>query len=131
MVVDTSALVAILNREPERESFLLAIEEAGRCYISALSLYETQLVVLARLGERGMIELEELIGEFGFSVALFDRVQADLCVAAYRRFGKGFGSAASLNLCDCAAYALAQSLSLPLLYKGNDFAATDLTPALR
>ncbi|MGO9547380.1 MAG: type II toxin-antitoxin system VapC family toxin [Rhodomicrobium sp.] len=126
MGVDTSALVAILNREPERESFLLAIEEAGRCYISALSLYETQLVVLARLGERGMIELEELIGEFGFSVVLFDRAQADLCVAAYRRFGKGFGSAASLNLCDCAAYALAQSLSLPLLYKGNDFAATDV-----
>ncbi|MGO8955048.1 MAG: type II toxin-antitoxin system VapC family toxin [Rhodomicrobium sp.] len=59
MVVDTSALVAILNREPERESFLLAIEEAERGYVSALSLYETQLVVLSRLGEQGLIELEE------------------------------------------------------------------------
>ena len=73
-------------------------------------------MALARLGERGLIELEEPTGEFGFSVALFDRAQADLCGAAYRRFGKGFGSAASLNRCDCAAYALAQSLSLPLLY---------------
>lgn len=130
MVIDTSALIAILNREPERESFLLAIEEAGRCYISALSIYETQLVALARLGELGLTELEELIAEFGFSVVLFDRAQADLCVGAYRRYGKGFGSAASLNLCDCAAYALAKSLSLPLLYKGNDFTATDVTAAL-
>ncbi|MGO9546480.1 MAG: type II toxin-antitoxin system VapC family toxin [Rhodomicrobium sp.] len=129
MVIDTSALIAILNRESERERFLLAIEEAGRCYMSALSLYETQVVALARLGERGLLELEELIGEFDFSVVLFDRAQADLSVAAYRRFGKGYGAAASLNLCDCAAYALAQSLSLPLLYKGNDFAATDVTAA--
>jgi ribonuclease VapC len=129
MVVDTSALIAILNREPERESLLLALEE-GRCYISALSLYETKLVVLARIGEQGVAELEELIGEFGFSVVPFDQAQADLAVAAYRRFGKGFGSAASLNLCDCAAYALAQSLSLPLLYKGNDFAATDVAAAV-
>jgi ribonuclease VapC len=130
MVVDTSALIAVLNREPERGSFLLAMGEAGRCYISALSLYETKLVVFGRLGERGFIELEALIAEFGFSVVPLDRAQADLSVAAYRRYGKGFGSGASLNLCDCAAYALAQSLSLPLLYKGNDFAATDVTPAL-
>jgi ribonuclease VapC len=130
MVVDTSALIAILNREPERESFLLAIAGAGRCYISALSLYETQLVLLGRLGEQGLIELEKLLAEFSFSVVIFDRTQAGLCTAAYRRFGKGFGSAASLNLCDCAAYALAQSLSLPLLYKGNDFAATDVAAAL-
>ncbi len=130
MVVDTSALIAILNREPERGSFLSAIEEAGRCYISALSLYETKLVALARLGERGLTSVDELIGEFGFSMVPFDKTQADLCVAAYRRFGKGFGSAASLNLCDCAAYALAQSLSLPLLYKGNDFAATDVAAAV-
>ncbi len=129
MVIDTSALIAILNREPERESFLLAIEGAARCYISALSLYETQLVALGRLGEQGLVELEELIAEFGFSAMAFDRAQADLSVAAYRRFGKGYSSAASLNLRDCAAYALAQSLSLPLLYKGNDFAATDVTAA--
>ena len=71
MVVDTSALIAILNREPERESLLLALEEAGRCCISALSLYETKLVVLARpIGEQGVAEMEELIGEFGFSVAI-------------------------------------------------------------
>ncbi len=129
MVIDTSALIAILNREPERDSFLRAIDEADRCFISALSLYETQLVALARLGELGLAAVEEIIEEFGFAVVSFDRTQSDLSLAAYRRFGKGSGAAAALNLCDCAAYALAQSLSLPLLYKGNDFAATDVTAA--
>ena len=129
MVVDTSALIAILNNEPERASFLEAIKTADRCFMSALSLYETQLVALSRLGEQGLRELTQLIDAFEFSVVPFDRAQADLCAAAYRRFGKGFGSSASLNLCDCAAYTLAQSLNLPLLFKGQDFAATDIVAA--
>jgi ribonuclease VapC len=129
MVVDTSALIAILNNEPERASFLDKIRQADRCFISALSLYETQLVALSRLGERGLEELEQLVDELGFSVVPFDRPQADLSTATYRRFGKGFGTPASLNLCDCAAYTLAQSLNLPLLFKGDDFKATDVTAA--
>jgi ribonuclease VapC len=91
MVVDTSALIAILNNEPERTAFLDKIKEAERCFISALSLYETQIVALARLGERGFDELTQLVDELGFSVVPFDRPQADLCATAYRRFGKGFG----------------------------------------
>jgi len=129
MVIDTSALIAILNREPERDTFLLAIENADRVSISALSVYETKLVAMARLGQQGLIELEQLIEAFAFTVVPFDRAQADLSAAAYRRFGKGSGTSASLNLCDCVAYALAQSLNLPLLYKGDDFAATDVVAA--
>lgn len=129
MVVDTSALIAILNNEPERAAFLDKIKQADRCFISALSLYETQIVALARLGERGFDELTQLVDELGFSVVPFDRPQADLCAAAYRRFGKGFGSSAALNLCDCAAYTLALSLNFPLLFKGDDFKVTDVLQA--
>jgi ribonuclease VapC len=129
MVVDTSALIAILNNEPERAAFLDKIKQADRCFISALSLYEAELVALSRLGEQGLDQLTQLVDELGFSVVPFDRPQADLCAAAYRRFGKGSGSAASLNLCDCAAYTLATSLNFPLLFKGQDFAATDVIAA--
>ncbi len=126
MVVDTSALIAILANEPERAAFLERIEQADRCFLPALNLYEAQLVALARLGEHGLAELIRLVDALGLSVVPFDRPQADLCTAAYRRFGKGFGSPASLLLCDCSAYALAQSLGLPLLFKGKDFEATDI-----
>lgn len=125
MVVDTSALIAILANEPERAVFLERIEQADRCF-PALNLYEAQLVALARLGERGLEELTRLVDALGLSVVPFDRQQVDLCTAAYRRFGKGFGSTASLNLCDCSSYALAQSLGLPLLFEGKDFEATDV-----
>ena len=129
MVVDTSALIAILNNEPERAAFLDKIQRADRCFISALNLYEAQLVALAKLGEQGLGGLIQLIDELGLSVVSFDRLQADLCTEAYRRFGKGLGSSASLNLCDCASYTLAQSLNLSLLFKGSDFAATDIAAA--
>lgn len=126
MVVDTSALIAILNNEPERNRFLSALEMADRCYISALTLYETQIVALARLGADGERELTQLIDEFEFWFVPFDRGQADLATAAYRQFGKGVGTPGVLNFGDCAAYMLSKSLNLPLLYKGADFSATDV-----
>jgi ribonuclease VapC len=88
MVVDTSALIAILADEPERAVFLERIEQADRGFLSALNLYEAQLVVLARLGQRGVEELTGLVDALGLSVVPFDRQQVDLCTAAYRRFGK-------------------------------------------
>lgn len=126
MVVDTSALIAVLANEPERAVFLERIEQADRCFLPALNLYEAKLVALARLGERGLEELTRLVDALGLSIVPFDRQQVDSCTAAYRRFGKGFGSTASLNLCDCSSYALAQSPGLPLLFKGKDFEATDV-----
>ena len=113
IVLDTSAIVAIIAKEPERDQFLAVIEAADTCCISARSLYETQLVVFARLGSAGLDETSMLLAQFVVSVA------------AYRQFGKGFHAATALNLRDCAAYALGS----PLLFKGDDFRATDIVPA--
>lgn len=129
MVVDTSALIAILNNEPERDRFLTQIEAAERCYISSLCLYEARIVALARFGEIGLRELELLVGQLDISSVPFDGAQVDASTDAYHRFGKGIGSPGVLNLCDCAAYALAQMLNVPLLFKGHDFSATDVVIA--
>lgn len=130
MVVDTSALIAILNGEPERHDFLNAIDAADQCFISALNLYEAQLVALARFGGQGLQALAQLVDRLGFSIVAFHRRQAELSAAAYERYGKGVGNPATLNLCDCAAYAFAQQLNMPLLFKGGDFASTDVTGAV-
>lgn len=130
IAVDTSALVAIIANEPERVRFLTIMDSGEPCYISAVTLYEAQIVVLARFGDAGLTAMAKLIDEFGLRVLAFDQSQVDLATQAYRRFGKGIGSPGALNLCDCAAYALAKSLDAPLLYKGKDFAATDIIAAI-
>ena len=129
IVLDTSALIAIVAKEPERESFLAVVEAGGECFVSALTLYETRLVALSRLGDAGLKEVNDLIDAIAVTVVSFDNAQSELAFQAYRQFGKGFHAGAALNICDCAAYALAIALSAPLLFKGNDFAATDVIAA--
>ena len=130
MVIDTSALIAFLRDETEALSIQNAMTSAGRRYISALTLFECRTVLWSRFGAEMVQGLHDLLDGWGPEIRTFDPEQAGLAFSAYRRFGKGSGHRAQLNLCDCAAYALAKSLDLPLLFKGNAFVHTDVRSAL-
>jgi len=127
MVVDTSALVAIVLREPLRARLLDAIDSAETRIISSVSLLEAGMVLRARSGDGAVSVLHQLIGEFGAQIAAFDEAQAKLAIAAFARFGKGLGHRAQLNFGDCAVDALAALNGEPILATGRDFAATDVT----
>jgi ribonuclease VapC len=121
MVVDTSALLAILMNEPEAEGFAVAIESDPIRLVSAGTLLETGLVAEGRWGDAGGRELDLLVAKAGIDVAPFDAEQ----VEAFRRYGKG-RHPAGLNFGDCFAYALSRASGQPLLFKGGDFAQTDV-----
>ena len=125
MVVDTSAVVAILRRELGFEEHLKAVTGAGEVYISSVNLLECQMVLSAMPGR-----VERLIMDGGIAVKDFTQRTASLAWLAFLQYGKGRHRAA-LNICDCAAYATAKEYNLPLLFKGNDFAQTDIQPAIR
>ncbi len=129
IVIDSSALIAILRREPEADRYLKIIATAGRCLLSAVSLLETSLVLAGRTGDKSAwAGLDALIARAGMQVVAHDGDLAAAAREAFLRYGKGRHPAA-LNLGDCAAYALAKTRSLPLLFKGGDFPATDLLVA--
>ena len=130
IVIDTSALIAVTNHEAERQRILEVIAAADRCAISAMTVFETAIVVYARFGETGLSQLAAWIATFSPEIVAFDEQQAQQATNAYKRFGRGAGGAARLNFGDCAAYALAKSQNVPLLYKGADFAATDIEAAM-
>lgn len=129
IVVDTSALLAILNGEPERDRFLDILANDDQPMVSAVTLYEPMLVVGARRGPDNLDDLEQMLEAAEAQVVPFDETQARAAHLAYMRFGKGIHPTARLNLCDCIAYALAKHLTVPLLFKGSDFAATDVASA--
>ena len=127
IVLDSSALVAIFENEPDAPRFAAAMADAGQLVISAVNLHETAIVLRARRGPEAVARLWHfLLAENDVQIIPFDAAQARLAIEAFGRFGKGMGSKAQLNLADCAAYALARSLDAPLLFKGEDFAATDV-----
>ena len=128
-VIATSVLVAIALNEPERTAFIDRILEAEEAVISAVSVLEAGIVLSARIRGLETGALTALVDDLALAVRPFDADQATLAIAAYRRFGKGFDPRARLNLGDSIAYALARSLALPLLFKGDDFAATDIIRA--
>ena len=125
MVLDTSAILAILFDEAERRSFTEAIEAAEQRLLSAANFVEISMIVESRLGAEGVRALDRLLSTAGVEVATVDLAQAAAAREAFRQFGKG-RHAAALNFGDCFAYALAKCRDLPLLYKGNDFSKTDL-----
>lgn len=129
MVIDTSALIALLPAEPETASFVGAIAAAPRRLLSAASYVETAIVIGARLGSQGQDAFDRLIADLGSETVPFTREQAVLAVRAYRLYGKGGGHPAQLNFGDCFSYALAKFEGEPLLFKGNDFIHTDLSAA--
>lgn len=128
MVIDTSALVAMLLDEPERAALAAAIEADPRRLVSAATLVEAGIVLEARLGRAGADALDLLLQRAEIQVVALDREQAELARRAWRSFGKG-NDPAGLNLGDCFAYALASAVAEPLLFKGEDFARTDVPAA--
>jgi ribonuclease VapC len=125
MVIDTSAVMAILQNEPERRTFNEAIEAADARWLSVASFIETSMIVESRYGADGMRDLDLFIRKAQIDLVAVDVEQAHLARQAFREFGKG-RHAASLNFGDCFAYALARSLSDSLLYKGADFRKCDV-----
>ena len=125
MVLDTSALVALLLDEPEAEEFRAAVEEDTTRLVSAATLLETALIIESRKGEPGGRELDFLIQKAEIVVVAVDAEHVSEARRAYRRFGKG-RHAAGLNFGDVFAYALARTSGEPLLFKGDDFARTDI-----
>lgn len=125
LVVDSSALLAILFEEEERSQALDTIFGAGIRLLSAFSLLETSIVATSRKGVAGKALLDALVRDSGLEVVALDRDQAEVARDAWIDFGKGRHPAA-LNIGDCCSYALARSSGFPLLYKGDDFARTDL-----
>jgi ribonuclease VapC len=128
IVVDSSALVAIALGESEAGQFSDLVADDGAPYVSALTLFETKIVLSFRGGAARLAELEEWLRVARMVVVGFDERQSAMAFDAYRRWGKGIHPA-GLNLGDCASYALARSLDAPLLFKGGDFAKTDVRPA--
>jgi ribonuclease VapC len=124
MVLDTSALVAILTDEPERRAFNELIERSGARLISAATVLEAALVIESRKGEHGGRELDLFLHRARFEVVPVDAEQVEIARTAYRNYGKG-RHPAGLNFGDCFSYALAKQRGEPLLYKGGDFALTD------
>jgi ribonuclease VapC len=125
MVIDTSALVAILQREPERRPFIEAIELADARLMSVATFVEISIVIEARHGAEGLRDLDHFISRAAIELVLVDAEHGKVARSAYSRFGKG-GHHAGLNYGDCFSYALAMSTGEPLLCKGDDFVHTDV-----
>lgn len=130
VVIDSSAFVAVLLREPDAPLFLSAMMAASGALLSAVNLLESRTVLQGRKGPVAVADFEALIRELNVEIIAFGQRYADDAFAAYCRYGKGFHSGARLNIGDCAAYVLSKSTGAPLLFKGNDFQHTDVTPAL-
>jgi ribonuclease VapC len=130
IVVDTSAIVAIALGEPERQDFVRIIERSEKALVSTVSVVEARMVVHGRRGQRAVVLLDDLLRLPIFELVAPDVSAADAAYAAFVTYGKGSGHPAGLNFGDVFSYALAKVRGLPLLYKGPDFAQTDIQGAV-
>jgi ribonuclease VapC len=128
MVIDSSAVLAILQNEPERRAFNEAIAAAEQCAMSTATLVELSIVMEARFGPDGQGDLDLFLSTAQITTVSLDQDQAQLAREAFSRYGKG-RHRAGLNFGDCFSYALAKWRHEPLLFKGDDFCHTDLLPA--
>lgn len=131
MIIDTSALIAILRNEPEAEIYADAIAGAGSRRVSAVSYVEAGVVIDASKSPVASRRFDDLFREAGLVIEPVTLEQARIAREAYRDFGKGTKHRAGLNFGDCFAYALAKATGEPLLFKGDDFKHTDLSSALK
>ena len=129
MVIDSSALLAILLEEDDLEIYLRAMENDEAKYMSVESFVESSIVIEKRRGSDGLVVLDQFIEKTAIELVPVDVVQAHAARSAYRIYGKGRHSA-KLNFGDCFTYALAITLIEPLLFKGNDFSRTDVAQVL-
>ena len=125
MVIDTSAVLAILQNEPERRRFNEAIETADTRSMSTASFVESSMILESRYGADGVRDFDLFIAKAQITLAPVDTEQAQLARRAFRVYGKGHHPA-GLNFGDCFSYALASALDEPLLFKGEDFSKTDI-----
>ena len=128
MVIDSSAVLAILLQEPEAESFARAIAADPVRLMSAISFLEAAIVIEARKGPPGGRELDLLLHRGKIEIVSFTGDHAEMARGAWQRFGKG-RHAAGLNIGGCCSYALSRISGEPLLFKGADFLKTDIRPA--
>ena len=127
MVIDTSAILAILLDEPERRAFNEAIEAAESRVVSTATFVEVSMVIESRYGAEGLSDLDLFLERAGIELAAVEPAHAHAARRAFSRFGKG-RHRAGLNYGDCFSYALAAVRGEPLLFKGEDFRYTDITP---
>lgn len=125
MILDSSAIIAILKGEPEGEEFVNLIESVEWCKVSAVTLVE--VAVVAR--DSRSRDIDELVSRSNAHVVAFDAEQAGWARRAIAAYGRGTGHPAKLNFGDCMTYALAKVTGEPLLFKGDDFTHTDVTSA--
>lgn len=125
MVLDSSAILAILLKENERDRFVDAIEQDSVRLMSAVNAFESALVIEARKGELGGREFDLLLHRSRIEVVPFTEEHLDEARRAWRRYGKG-NHTAGLNFCDCCAYALSKISGEALIFKGDDFTRTDV-----
>jgi ribonuclease VapC len=130
MIIDASALIAILRGEPEAADCATAIEVASVRRISAANFLETAIVIDASRDPIASRRFDDLLSEARIDIKPVTEAQARIAREAYRDYGRGSGHPARLNLGDCFAYALARETGEPLLFKGDDFTHTDVTPAI-
>ena len=130
IVVDTSALIAILFAEPDKGIFENVIAGGERCVMSAVNAHETATVLRVRHGAAAVEKLWQLLADSDIEIVPFDEAQVRAAALAFDLYGKGINPKARLNLSDCAAYALAKTLNAPLLFKGDDFTHTDVQSPL-
>lgn len=130
MIIDTSALIAILRDEPEARPFAEAIEAAANRRISAATYVEVGAVIDGAHDPVASRRIDELIAVAGITIEPVSATQARIAREAYRDFGRGSQHPAGLNFGDCFAYALAKERAEPLLFKGDDFGRTDVTAAV-
>ena len=129
MIVDSSAMLAILRAEPEMLACAQAIEAAARRRISAANFLETAMVIDGSRDPVASRRLDDLLRAADLTIEPVTEAQARIAREAYRDFGKGSGHPAGLNFGDCFSYALARDKREPMLWKGDDFGHTDLRPA--
>jgi len=129
IVVDSSAIIAILLKEPERTLFVSVLDDSADACCSAVTFVETFMVAMSRVPDFTFDQYIALMDGFGIRRVPVDDDQSVMSAQAFLRFGKG-RHPARLNLGDCFSYALAKSLNVPLLYKGEDFGRTDIVAAV-
>jgi ribonuclease VapC len=127
VIVDSSSLIAVLNREPDAHLHIAAMAQADRLLMAAPTRVEAAIVA-GRIGLQG---IDEFLEASGIEFTDFTAEHAAVACAAHARYGRGSGSPAKLNFGDCMAYAVAKVLDQPLLFKGDHFTHTDIEPALR
>ena len=125
MIVDSSAIIAMLTGEPDRGEFINLLTQDPIRRVSTVSIVEAGLVMESRTGANGAGDLDLWLLTAGVKVESFDANQADIARRAWRKYGRGRHPAA-LNFGDCCAYALAKAMNEPILCKGNDFSLTDV-----